>query len=355
MTSRILSATAGTALAVLLGFPAAAAEPHGWYLGFGSGWSQLQSSNFLLGPPAGPASGKLTFGDAAAVDLAFGYKFGLPIRTEFELRYADYDARQLLPNGLGATNLTGDTAVTQFFGNVFYDLPLTRHIALTLGTGIGGAMFDPSFTDASANRVSGGDTVFTWQAIGGLTFALSDHFELQADYRYQSIDDSSHAFNAVSPFGLRDKDVQSVMINLRWYPMADAAPPPAPPPPPPPPPPLPPPPPAPVKTFIIFFDFDKSDLTEQAQQVVADAVTAAKAQGAVHVVVTGHTDTVGSETYNMALSLKRAGAVKAQMVADGLGETEIATVGKGFAEPLVQTGPGVREPQNRRAVIDLGG
>jgi outer membrane protein OmpA-like peptidoglycan-associated protein len=109
-----------------------------------------------------------------------------------------------------------------------------------------------------------------------------------------------------------------------------------------------------VKTFIVFFDFNKSDLLAEAQQVVAEAVRTAKKTGAVRVLVTGHTDTVGSASYNQALSEKRAAAVKTQMVADGLADGEITTVGKGFNDPLVRTGPNVKEPQNRRAVIDLG-
>jgi outer membrane protein OmpA-like peptidoglycan-associated protein len=43
------------------------------------------------------------------------------------------------------------------------------------------------------------------------------------------------------------------------------------------------------------------------------------------------------------------------LVAEGLRAGEITTVGKSFHDPLVATGPNVREPQNRRAVIDLGG
>ena len=109
-----------------------------------------------------------------------------------------------------------------------------------------------------------------------------------------------------------------------------------------------------VKTFIVFFDFDKSNLTSEAQKVVAEAVDTAKKMGMVRVLVTGHTDTVGSRAYNQGLSERRAGSVKAEMVRLGLSEGEITTVGKNFSEPLVPTGPGVREPQNRRAVIDLG-
>jgi outer membrane protein OmpA-like peptidoglycan-associated protein len=109
-----------------------------------------------------------------------------------------------------------------------------------------------------------------------------------------------------------------------------------------------------VRTFIVFFDFDKSNLTAEAQQVVGQAVNTAKTSGMVRVVVTGHTDTVGSRAYNQRLSERRANAVKAEMVREGLNAGDIMTVGKNFSDPLVPTGPGVREPQNRRAVIDLG-
>lgn len=147
---------------------------------------------------------------------------------------------------------------------------------------------------------------------------------------------------------------------------AAAPPPPAPPAPPPPapyvPPPVaqaPPPPPAPapapaVRMFVVFFDFDKYDLTEQAQAIVHEAVLAAQRQP-VRVMVTGHTDTVGSREYNQRLSERRAVAVKNAMVRGGIAANEISTVGRNFADPLVPTGPGIREPQNRRAVIDLGG
>ena len=74
----------------------------------------------------------------------------------------------------------------------------------------------------------------------------------------------------------------------------------------------------------------------------------------VRIVVTGHTDTVGSMAYNQRLSERRAQSVKDEMVREGLTAGDIMTVGRNFSDPLVQTGPGVREPQNRRAVIDLG-
>src|SRR5260221_7643405 len=117
------------------------------------------------------------------------------------------------------------------------------------------------------------------------------------------------------------------------------------------------PPPAPppaVRHFVVFFDFDKSTLSDEAREIVSQAVSAARQSGQARIVVTGHTDTVGSFRYNQALSERRAQSVKSEMVRLGLDSTEIATIGKSFSDPLLATGPRVREPQNRRAVIDLG-
>ena len=143
--------------------------------------------------------------------------------------------------------------------------------------------------------------------------------------------------------------------------------PPAPPAPPAPPPPPAvaeaPPPPAPlmqapatvaVRDFVVFFDFDKSDITPEARSVIAAAVDAAKKNGAIRIRITGHTDTVGTRSYNQRLSERRANAVKNEMVRLGMNMADITTVGRSFDDPLIPTGPGVREPQNRRAMIDLG-
>jgi outer membrane protein OmpA-like peptidoglycan-associated protein len=109
-----------------------------------------------------------------------------------------------------------------------------------------------------------------------------------------------------------------------------------------------------VKTYIVFFDFNQSTLTAEAQSVVKQAVKTAKEHGFVNVLITGHTDTVGSHSYNQGLSMRRAEAVKDEMVSEGMNASGIATVGKSYDDPLVPTGKGVREPQNRRAVIQLG-
>jgi outer membrane protein OmpA-like peptidoglycan-associated protein len=108
------------------------------------------------------------------------------------------------------------------------------------------------------------------------------------------------------------------------------------------------------RAFQVFFDFNKSDLTGAARQVIKAAAQTAQSGHFVHLVVTGHTDTVGSARYNQGLSERRAEAVKAELVADGLPDGEITTQGVGKTGLLVPTADGVREAQNRRATIELG-
>jgi OOP family OmpA-OmpF porin len=67
--------------------------------------------------------------------------------------------------------------------------------------------------------------------------------------------------------------------------------------------------------------------------------------------VTGHTDTVGSDAYNMRLSRRRAESVAAELEKQGVPSAEIAIVAKGKHDLLVPTADGVKEPQNRRVQI----
>jgi hypothetical protein len=123
----------------------------------------------------------------------------------------------------------------------------------------------------------------------------------------------------------------------------------------PPPPPPPPPPVAQAPTFMVFFDWDSSRLSPASLNVITQAVTAFRSTGNARITATGHTDTTGPESYNMALSLRRANAVKNELVRQGVPADAIAVVGKGETQLLVPTGDNVREPQNRRVEIVIGG
>lgn len=104
---------------------------------------------------------------------------------------------------------------------------------------------------------------------------------------------------------------------------------------------------------MVFFDWDSTKLSDASMNVLEQARDAFKAKQATRVTATGHTDTSGSEAYNMALSLRRANAVKAALVKLGVPAVAITTVGRGEQGLLVQTGDGVREPQNRRVEITI--
>jgi len=110
-----------------------------------------------------------------------------------------------------------------------------------------------------------------------------------------------------------------------------------------------------ARSYMVFFDFDKSDLTSDAVSIVDQAAKNAGPAKATEITVTGHTDTVGSDAYNMRLSKRRAESVAAQLEKDGIASSEIAIVAKGKRDLLVPTRDGVREPQNRRVTIVYDG
>jgi iron complex outermembrane recepter protein len=113
--------------------------------------------------------------------------------------------------------------------------------------------------------------------------------------------------------------------------------------------------PAAPRSYLVFFDFNKSDLTPQATEIVDTAAKNAGPAKVTQLTVTGHTDTVGSDAYNMRLSRRRAESVAAQLEKDGIPSSEIEIVAKGKRDLLVPTGDGVREPQNRRVQIVFDG
>jgi outer membrane protein OmpA-like peptidoglycan-associated protein len=107
-------------------------------------------------------------------------------------------------------------------------------------------------------------------------------------------------------------------------------------------------------SFMVFFDWDRSDLSPQALSTIGQAAQAFKSNGTARITAIGHTDTSGPGDYNLALSLRRASAVQNVLIQDGVPAQAIGVVGRGKADLLVQTGDGVREPQNRRVEI-VGG
>jgi hypothetical protein len=118
-------------------------------------------------------------------------------------------------------------------------------------------------------------------------------------------------------------------------------------------PPAPPPSVAQAPSYLLFFDWDKSNLSPQAMATISQAAAAYKATGGARISDVGNTDTSGSTGYNMALSIRRADAVKNALIQNGVPAAAIESTGRGETSLLVQTPDGVREPQNRR--VELAG
>ena len=112
--------------------------------------------------------------------------------------------------------------------------------------------------------------------------------------------------------------------------------------------------PAPAPTtrlFVVYFNFDKFDLTPDGQKVVNEAIAYYKQKGSVQVKIDGYTDLAGTQTYNLDLSKKRADTVRTALVSGGVPAASIVAAWHGKENPAVPTADGVREARNRRVEI----
>jgi outer membrane protein OmpA-like peptidoglycan-associated protein len=110
--------------------------------------------------------------------------------------------------------------------------------------------------------------------------------------------------------------------------------------------------PAAATEWVIYFGWDRSDLTAEAHNVVNNVVENVKATAGKMLAVTGFTDTSGSFAYNQRLSEKRANIVSNALHQGGV-LSNIQKAGRGEGQLAKPTADGVREPLNRRAIIAI--
>jgi len=354
--------------ATVLSLPVAAqAQPiTGLYIGGGVGtnYREISDNNLrLTGPGGASANGafevKTNWGWTALGSIGWG--FGNGLRVEIEGNYRNNAVRRVS----GASTSGGTVHQYGVMANALYDFNFLNlnvggvGIVPYVGAGVGYGWND--WRNANGRngpaqiRVDDRDGQFAYQGIAGVAFALDSMapgLALTTEYRFYGTMEPELAATGLTngrpvvagtykPTNYN----HSILVGLRYAfnaprpapvvaaPVAAA--------------------PAPARTYLVFFDWDRSDLTDRARQIIGEAAQNARTVSATRIEVSGHADRTGTAQYNQRLSVRRAEAVAAELVRRGINRNEITVQGFGFDRPLVPTAAGVREPQNRRVEIVL--
>ena len=411
MKTRYVS-SAVAVLAVALGCAEANAQspysmwgmtyPYAFYVGPEGGWTSLANQkdtittppfrvdsagiNNTTGPFFSNFNGSARYNSGYNVGARAGVQWG-PWRAEEEYSYRR--------NGLSSfgvftgpntnTLATGSRRTNSIMTNFIYDFTIGWPVTPHIGFGIGavnnvdsislnsftvtqpfqvnfpgaGPLRVPARTTFGGTFLNGNTWNFGYQAIAGIRYDITPRFAFDLDYRYLGSTQPDFtnkgtfplpggAPNAGFPSGTTKYksgyNSQNLVASLT---MKFGAPPPAPPPPAPP---APPPPPV-HQVYLVFFDWDKYNITAEGQQILVLAANQYKSGGRVQLQVTGYTDLSGSASYNQRLSERRANAVAAALERLGVPRSDMVVTGRGMNDPRVPTAPGVREPQNRRVEI----
>jgi OOP family OmpA-OmpF porin len=323
----------------LLALPLAAqAQPvSGLYIGGGAGVNGLLDLRGTAGN-----RGKYESDVGAAVVGSLGYGFGNGLRTEVEGN-GRYGHARVKPN---AVNGSGEGDSYGVMGNVLYDFDIGQNwVYPYVGVG-GGYQWYEIHNDPVSVRSTGN---WAAQGIVGAAFPIASvpGLSLTTEARYLStIGDTKLHSGPVSGKVTEQQNI-SGLIGLRYA--FNAAPAPAPMAPTP----VAAPAPAPARTYLVFFDWDRADLTTRARQIIGEAAQASTRVATTRIEVDGHADKSGTPSYNQGLSMRRANAVAGELVRLGVPRTAIDIKAFGDTRPLVPTAAGVREPQNRRVEIIL--
>jgi len=352
--------------ATLLSLPmAATANAQSWdprvtgvYVGAGLGTNFLDDSD-------SDRNISISFEWGWAGVLSVGYGFGNGLRLEVEGNYRQNDVDSISVTGGNVPRTTGTVRSYGAMVNVLYDFVLGPVMPYV---GVGGGYVWNDYDSVGFNYRNGNQAgqftaggtngAFGYQAILGVAFPIQSvpGLALTAEGRFMGttgddIDGRANVNATVNgqvlnaresvKFGT-DNYNWSILFGVRYnfgrtaapvVPVAAA--------------------PAPARTFLVFFDWNRADLTARARQIIGEAAQARTTQAVTRIEVNGYTDTSGSAQYNQGLSVRRANTVAAELVRLGVPRNEIVARGFGETNLLVPTPDNTREPQNRRVEIIL--
>ena len=344
-------------------------------------WPLAVAAQLVTGPYVGAGAGINLFHDTTTRgfrihddDIGFvglgslGWGFGNGIRAEVEGNYRESEIDRIT----GPTGRVGSSGYIRNYGvmgNALFDFDLSSFgirpdgFMPYIGVGAGYAWTDIKNArlniGGSSYRLDDSDGNFAYQAILGAAWGLGGAIpglSVTSEVRYFStlnptlrLDRNPGATGAGVPGSLKpDNDNLSVLLGVRYAllaprpaPAAVAA--------------LvaPPSPSANARTYLVFFDWNRADLTSRAREIIGEAAQNARRASPTRIEVAGHADRSGTPQYNQRLSQRRAEVVASELVARGISREEIGVTAFGESRPLVPTADGVREQQNRRVEIVL--
>ena len=302
--------------------------------------------------------------------MGWGFGNGLRLEVEGDVRHNRVSSIHGFTAATGPTAAGGDQFAYGAMVNALFDMDIGFNWLYPY-FGLGAGIADTEFDKVHAYGVpgplrfasNGWSTNFAYQGIFGLSFPLAavPGLSLTTEYRFYGVLDAPSFHGAenlavqsgTSPvhpgrgnINLNSDYNHSLLLGVRYA--FNTAPPPAAAPQP-----SAAPAPTPARTYLVFFDWDRAELTDRARQIVAEAAQASTRVQYTRIEVQGNADRSGTPAYNQRLSLRRAQTVAAELVRDGVPRTAIDIQAFGDTRPLVPTASGVREPQNRRVAIIL--
>jgi OOP family OmpA-OmpF porin len=362
-----LTRTLGLVTLAAIASPFATADEPGWYAGANIGQSRAKIDDERISRSVlGSGFSSISIIDDnrdVGYKLFGGYQLNKNIAVEggyFDLGKFGYTATTVPPG-----TLTGNIKLRGVNLDLIGMLPITEKFSAFGRVGANYAQARDSFSGTGAVSVSNPNPrkrELNHKFGLGLQYAFSESLAMRAEVERYRINDAVGrrgdvdmlSVGLVYRFGAKETAAPAKREVAPQYVAAAPAPQPA----------VVAPPPQPVQvpvsekiTFAAetLFDFDKSAVKPEGKAALDDLLNKQKGMNTEVMITVGHSDSVGTDAYNQKLSIRRAEAVKAYLISQGIDQSRVYTEGKGETQPVAENKTAQGRAQNRRVTVEVVG